>query len=124
LTTPTFDTLKTAHKLQSAGMPRKQAEAVAETLADVVADRSCKAAVIEAVQKTAVGTNLRMDAMERRLGERIDTVERRIGGVEQRLGERIDAVEKGQAVLMENQLQTNRALTAIMTHLGIPKPAE
>ncbi|MEI8397414.1 MAG: hypothetical protein WCF85_22065 [Rhodospirillaceae bacterium] len=43
-----IDTLKVSHKLQSVGMPRKQAEAVAEVMAETVADRSCKTPVVVA----------------------------------------------------------------------------
>ncbi len=34
----------------------------------------------------------------------------------------VAALKTGQSVLMDNQLETNRALTAIMAHLGIAKP--
>ena len=54
-----IDTLKVSHKLQSAGMPRKQADAVVEVLTEAVEDRAGKDAVKEAVETLGM-------AMERR----------------------------------------------------------
>lgn len=59
------------------------------------------------------------------INHRLSSVEGRLSSVEGSLSSvegRLSSVEKGQDVLMENQLETNRSLAAIMAHLGIPKP--
>ncbi|MEI8396823.1 MAG: hypothetical protein WCF85_18975 [Rhodospirillaceae bacterium] len=62
-----IDTLKVSHKLQSAGMPRKQAEAVAEVVAETVEDRAGKDAMKDAVDTLGRAVDKRFDGVERRL---------------------------------------------------------
>ena len=44
-----------------------------------------------------------MDALEKRLNERIDAIEKRMDALEKRLNERIDALEK-RLILVEDKL--------------------
>lgn len=94
--TPAFDTQAFIARMTLAGMPEPQAQALAETFAEQPAPIR-KGAVIEAIHDSAVKLNKRIDASETRLAEKI-------------------------SVINENQLETNRALGAIMAHLGIAKP--
>ena len=110
MTAVAFDTLKLAEKLQGSGFTRKQASGAAEALAEALTDRPSKEAVIGAVQDSAVGINRRIESAEKRLSGQIDDVKSEVKGVR-------DSV----AIINENQLETNRALNAIMAHLGIPK---
>ena len=96
------DTLKVAERLHIAGFTRKQAAEVAGVVAEALADHPRKDAVIESVE--ALGR----------------TVDRRLAALEAGQAE----LKVGLAIVNENQLETNRALAAIMAHLGIPKPAE
>ncbi|MEI6984735.1 MAG: hypothetical protein WCK65_01275 [Rhodospirillaceae bacterium] len=96
MTIAAIDTHAFVKRITAAGMPEPQAEVLAEILAERPAPVS-KGAVVAAIQEAAVGTNRRIDATEKRLNEKI-------------------------AILNENQLETNRALAAIMAHLGIRKP--
>ena len=58
MTTITFDTLKYANRLKTAGVPEKQAEAEAEALADVMA---------EAVKASDLSTKQDLHEMELRI---------------------------------------------------------
>ena len=124
MTTVAIDTLKTSQKLQDAGFSKKQASGVAEVLADALADYPRKDAVISAVEEATLGINRRIDATERRLGERLDDLKAEHGA-------KLSTLEAGQAVLMENQSELRREvkgngamLAAILTHLGIPVPSK
>jgi hypothetical protein len=60
-----FDTLKAAHHLQAVGMPRKQADAIAELMGDALSDRAGK-------ENTAASLTLlsaKIDALDKRHGD-------------------------------------------------------
>ena len=150
MTTVAIDTQKTTQKLQDSGFSKKQAVGVAEVLAEALAEYPRKDAVISAIEESALGINRRIDATERRLGERIDSLKAEHGAkftaleagqAELKTGQaahgvKLSALEAGQAelkagqaVLMENQSELRREvkgnsvlLAAIMAHLGIPVP--
>ena len=94
-----IDTHAFVKRITAVGMPEAQAEVLAETLADRPTPVS-KGAVVESVEKLGRAVDRRLESVDRRLS----------------------TLEGGQSVLNENQLETNRALNAIMAHLGIAKP--
>lgn len=108
MTSLPIDTLKAAHKLQASGFTKKQAEGAAELLADALVERAGKDATATALSLVSA----KLETMDQR--QQTDAAELRRG---------LAAVKEGLAVVNENQLETNRALTAIMAHLGIPKSA-
>ncbi|MBF0562075.1 MAG: hypothetical protein HQL37_08655 [Alphaproteobacteria bacterium] len=108
--TAAIDTHAFIKRMTAVGMPEPQAEVLAETLAERPVPVS-KGAATEAVETLGRAVDRRFDAAERRLGGQINGVKAEV----------VD-VRKDMAILNENQLETNRALTAIMAHLGIPKP--
>jgi len=122
-----IDTLKVSQRLQESGFTRKQAAGAAEILADLLADRPNKDAVIEAIQESAVAINRRIEASERRLGERIDGVKADVDGLKTDVaGLRTDVaglnttveniqtmmvkLMEGQAVLLQNDMELKRRL--------------
>ena len=96
---PAIDTLKVSHRLQSAGMPRKQADVVVEALADAVADHPSKDAVIEAVETLGRSVDKRITALE----TKVDT------GFSE-LRELLHKIIDGQAVLHQNDMELKRRL--------------
>ncbi len=152
MTAMAIDTLKTAQRLQDSGFTRKQAagvaEVLAETIGDALSEHPGRDAVISAVQESAVGINRRIEASERRLGERVDQLDGKVdalsGRVDQldgkvdalsgrvdQLDGKVDAlsgrvdqldgkVEVLTSTMNENHLELNRKLDAIMGLLQRP----
>ena len=90
----TLNTLKIAKRMQDAGMPREQSEALATVLdEDVGIDLVTHADLGAAVDRL----ESRMDRLEQRLDSKIDGVEQRLDGkidaVSQILGGRIDRLD-------------------------------
>jgi hypothetical protein len=94
--TVAIDTLKVAHKLQAAGMPRKQAEAVAEAVADVY---PTKDAVIESVETLGRAMDRRFTSMQEEHRSDIARIEAML----------VKLLE-GQAVLHQNDMELKRRL--------------
>ena len=80
-----FDTLKIAQQFQEAGFSRKQAAGAAEILADLLARKSDKDAVIEAIETLGISVDRRFFAVAQQLTEiRGDIAELRAGPTEMR----------------------------------------
>ncbi|MEI8396296.1 MAG: hypothetical protein WCF85_16300 [Rhodospirillaceae bacterium] len=115
-----IDTLKVSHKLQSAGMPRKQAEAVAEAMAETVEDRAGKDAVKEAVETLGRAVDKRFTALESKVdhqGAAIQRLEQGQTELRTEMNERLSGIESllskildGQAVLHQNDMELKRRL--------------
>lgn len=124
---PAIDTLKVSHRLQSAGMPRKQADVVVEALADAVSDRPSKDAVLEAVETLGTAMDRRFTAVDKQhlvVRAEIDELktgqaelisgqaELRTGQAELRTGQ--DELRTGQADLETGQAQIMSLLTKLL----------
>ena len=80
-----FDTLKIAQQFQDAGFSRKQAAGAAEILADLLAQKSDKDAVIKAIETLGISVDRRFFAVAQQLTDiRGDIAELRAGQIEMR----------------------------------------
>ena len=107
---PAIDTLKVSHRLQSAGMPRKQADVVVEALAGAVSDRPSKDAVLEAVETLGTAMDRRFAAVDKQhLVVRAELDELKTGQAELRTGQ--DELRTGQDEIRTGQaeLRTGQA---------------
>ena len=125
-----FDTLKIAQQFQEAGFSRKQAAGAAEILADLLARKSDKDAVIEAIETLGISVDRRFFAVAQQLTEiRGDIAELRAGQTEmrgditemrgdiaglktgqERLFGLLEKILEGQAVLTQNDLELRRLI--------------
>ena len=116
---PAIDTLKVSHRLQSAGMPRKQADVVVEALADAVSDRPSKDAVLEAVETLGTAMDRRFAAVDKQhLVVRAEIDELKTGQAELRTGQ--DELRTGQDELRtgQDELRTGQAqIMSLLTKL-------
>lgn len=106
---PAIDTLKVSHRLQSAGMPRKQADVVVEALADVVEDRAGKDAMKEAVETLATAMDRRFTAIDKQhlvVRAEIDDVKAGQKEIMTMLAKILD----GQSVLQQNDMELKRRM--------------
>ena len=110
---PAIDTLKVSHRLQSAGMPRKQADVVVEALADAVSDRPSKDAVLEAVETLGTAMDRRFAVVDKQhLDVRAELDELKTGQAELRTGQ--DELRTGQAELETGQAHIMSLLTKLL----------
>jgi len=91
-----FDTLKYANRLKQINVPPEQAELQAEVMKEVLesAFQTAELATKSDVNNAIVLVRKDMEAMEQRLGARIDASDTKIDGVEQSLSAKIDGVEQ------------------------------
>jgi len=129
MTAAAFDTLKLAERLHGSGFSKKQSVGLAEGLAEALAEsHPTKDAVVEVVETVGRSVDRRLNSLEAGQAR----LESKVGALEAgqaRLEAKTDKLEAGQSVLMDNQAELrrdvqngNQMLTAIMAHLGIPKP--
>ena len=117
---PAIDTLKVSHRLQSAGMPRKQADVVVEALADAVSDRPSKDAVLEAVETLGTAMDRRFAVVDKQyLVVRAELDELKTGQAELRTGQAElrtgqDELRTGQAGLETGQAHIMSLLTKLL----------
>jgi hypothetical protein len=90
-----IDTHAFIKQITAVGMPEPQAEVLARALSE----RPGKSAVIEAVQKSTVDINKRIEAVEGRINERLS-------GIETLLVK----ILEGQSVLHQNDMELKRRL--------------
>ena len=110
---PAIDTLKVSHRLQSAGMPRKQADVVVEALAGAVSDRPSKDAVLEAVETLGTAMDRRFAAVDKQhLVVRAELDELKTGQAELRTGQ--DELRTGQDELRTGQAHIMSLLSKLL----------
>ncbi|CAK0744054.1 hypothetical protein WCLP8_1430055 [uncultured Gammaproteobacteria bacterium] len=102
MTAVAFDTLRAAQKLQDAGFTRKQAAGVVETMAEALADRPSKEAVVESVEALGRAVDKRFTKLEAGQAE----LKAGQAGIQTILAKIID----GQAVLLQNDMELRRRL--------------
>jgi len=110
-----FDTLKYANRLKQINVPPEQAELQAEVMKEVLesAFQTAELATKSDVNNAIVLVRKDMEAMEQRLGARIDANDAKIDAVEQRLGARIDGVEQSTSAKIDGL--ANRLLIQMIT---------
>jgi DNA-binding transcriptional MerR regulator len=86
----TIDTLRYVKRLTAVGVSREQAEAQAEAFRDEIAVQVATKPDLDTV---AAKLDHKIDAVEGRLNQKIDTLDHKIDAVEGRLNQKIDALD-------------------------------
>ncbi|CAK0770986.1 hypothetical protein WCLP8_4660013 [uncultured Gammaproteobacteria bacterium] len=136
----TIDTLKLSERLHGAGFTRRQAAGAAEGIAEALgATYPTKDAVIDVVETLGRSVDRRFTSLEIKVDRleagqakleagqakleagqaKLESGQTDLKSSVTKLESSVTKLQSGQAVLMENQLQVNSKLDAIMAHLGI-----
>ena len=112
MNTPTFNTNAFVKRITAAGMPERQAEVLAEALAERPR-LATKSAVIESIEALARAVERRFVGLEAKIDERFAKVDEQFAKIDQRftgLEGMLARLLDGQAVLLQNDMELKRRL--------------